>query len=272
MEHTYFESIPVEIVPIILSKLDVDTVGEFSFISYDYLILLQKEYTWMTLFKYGYPGAYDFVNNATNIDKLFHWKDLKEEYDNPKKISIHEVNTVADIYYFNLISIKYPHIYEVLKDINLKHGGMDYANRNPLNWYWIYYVLNNITSNTEFVKDGVISIRSVQTCEELIKQSLIKGDIMTTLDDVIQSRLIYYYILYKTASHFINYDSLFVFFVGNTDMYENLFKICNKKIFDNIKYEDINSFLTRYYSSSSSYLKSISPFMSDIKKKMDILT
>lgn len=117
---SYFDTIPNELNIIIISMFGkVTSINNFSDSTYQMKLLFQRDKTYQLLFKYKYASSYKFITSVKNIDGNSTWKDLYTFYLNPSSDNSFINKYILDIYYLNLIKLKYRKFYNQIKDIIL---------------------------------------------------------------------------------------------------------------------------------------------------------
>lgn len=160
-----------------------------------------------------------------------------------------------DIYYLDLIHRTYPKFYQ---DINLSHYGIEQKStviRKSL-WSTAYSLCEMYKSKGVGFLDGIYTDKESRKFKKVNSKTN-----FDTNETYVWNIFFYAYEKHNPKEHSLKI--LYYFFGINTDMYENLFKIMKKEIF-NQKYTDtIRSFVQ---DPKYEYLKDV--FISDLVKKL----
>lgn len=276
----YFDILPLDINLVILSNLNLTDIESFSLIRYKYRKMLLNDEAWKNIFMISYPKEYKFIISVKNVDGSATWKELMKFYDEDRLryVTGYNANYLEDMYYLNLIYIKYPKFYEQIKDINLSHLGMG-TNKDGIkssNWHRKYFILKNITGKSKFVNGDFSRAQFAIVLDSLLLSSLVKTISIPNQD-------LYYYIYYKNNIKSVSIETLYVFYRTNLDMYDNLFdysmtsdaswgnlgsKLTFKKYLTDLDYDKfyIDILKAENRIASPEYL--IKLFISDIKEKL----
>jgi hypothetical protein len=262
MTATYFDTLPKELILIIISKLNPTDTHQIGKVSYPIKKILQDDLTYGVLLRISDPSFYNFFINVKNLDGCTTWKDAYRYHIG--LISYDSYN--KELHYLYQIYRRFPQVYPYLKNINLAHEGFK-LEVTPT-WGQLLKMLN-MYKDQKFIK-GLFTYESFK---EISIKTMTHFGTENPESEVIFFDIVIAFIAYSSREYlgiettYVSLDILYKAFLFNTDMYEIMLHQTDiQKLLSNPK---LSAIIERFIKDrSDDYVDLFQMFMEDLKSRV----